>query len=62
VVKVFVTDKGTELLGRLDDEAQVFLKQALGELGAKRLKQLRDLLNEARSGFRPYPVPQANGK
>jgi hypothetical protein len=34
---------------------EVFLKQALGGLGPKRLKMLRDLLNDARVGFGPFP-------
>ena len=40
----------------------VFLKQALGSLGPKRLKQLRDLLGEARAGFGPFPVPDGKGR
>jgi len=57
VVKLFITEKGLELLARLDDSVVVFLKQALGGLGAKRLRMLRDLLGEARAGFGPFPVP-----
>jgi DNA-binding MarR family transcriptional regulator len=57
VVKLFITAKGLEMLARLDDAADVFLKQALGSLGPKRLKMLRDLLGEARAGFRPFPIP-----
>lgn len=57
VVKLFITEKGLEMLARLDDDVEVFLKQALGGLGPKRLKMLRDLLNEARAGFGPFPVP-----
>ncbi len=56
VVKLFITEKGLELLTRLDDAVVVFLKQALGSLGPKRLKMLRDLLGEARAGFGPFPV------
>jgi hypothetical protein len=33
----------------------VFLKQALGGLGQKRLKLLRDLLDEVRASGRPFP-------
>ncbi len=57
VVKLFITAKGLEMLARLDDAVVVFLKQALGGLGPKRLKLLRDLLGEARAGFGPFPVP-----
>ena len=55
VVQLFVTDKGLELLSRLDEPVQVFLKQALGGLGPKRLKLLRGLLDQARAGARPFP-------
>jgi DNA-binding MarR family transcriptional regulator len=57
VVKLFITEKGLEMLGRLDEAVVVFLKQALGALGPKRLRMLRDLLGEARAGFGPFPVP-----
>jgi DNA-binding MarR family transcriptional regulator len=59
VVKLFITEKGLEMLSRLDDAVHVFLRQALGGLGPKRLKMLRDLLGEARAGFGPFPVPTA---
>ena len=58
VVKLFITGKGLELLSRLDEPVQVFLKQALGGLGAKRLKLLGELLDEARSTARPFPLPE----
>jgi hypothetical protein len=45
------------MLARLDEAVIVFLKQTLGSLGPKRLGQLRDLLGEARTGFRPFPAP-----
>jgi DNA-binding MarR family transcriptional regulator len=57
VVKLFITEKGLEMLARLDAAVVVFLKQVLGGLGPKRLKLLRDLLGEARAGFGPFPVP-----
>ena len=57
VVKLFITEKGLEMLARLDDAVVVFLKQVLGGLGPKRLRMLRDLLGEARLGFRPLPEP-----
>jgi DNA-binding MarR family transcriptional regulator len=56
VVKLFVTERGLAMLARLDDAVQVFLKQALGGLGSRRLKMLRDLLGEARAGLGPFPV------
>jgi DNA-binding MarR family transcriptional regulator len=58
VVKLFISGKGLELLDRLDEPVQVFLKQALGGLGPKRLKQLRDLLDEARASGRPFPATE----
>ncbi len=54
VVKLFITAEGLEMLGRLDEAVEVFLKEALGRLGPKKLKQLRDLLGEARAGFRSF--------
>jgi len=57
VVKLFITEQGREMLSRLDPAVEKFLKQALGGLGPKRLKLLRDLLGEARAGFREFPVP-----
>jgi len=54
VVKLFITAEGLEMLGRLDEAVEVFLKEALGGLGPKKLKQLRDLLGEARAGFRSF--------
>lgn len=57
VVKLFISEKGLEMLGRLDQAVQVFLKQALGGLGPKRLKLLRDLLHDARAEFGPFPEP-----
>ena len=54
VVKLFITAEGLEMLGRLDEAVVVFLKEALGGLGPKKLKQLRDLLGEARASFRSF--------
>jgi DNA-binding MarR family transcriptional regulator len=54
VVKLFITAEGLEMLGRLDEAVEVFLKEALGGLGPKKLKQLRDLLGEARASFRSF--------
>ena len=56
VVKLYITEKGLEMLARLDDAVGVFLKQALGSLGPKRLRMLRDLLGQARAGFGPFPT------
>jgi DNA-binding MarR family transcriptional regulator len=58
VVKLFITQKGLEMLTRLDPAVEKFLKQALGGMGPKRLKLLRDLLGEARAGFGEFPGPE----
>ena len=59
VVKLFIARKGLDMLGRLDGEVEVFLKQALGGLGPVRLRQLRDLLGEARASFGAFPLERA---
>lgn len=59
VVKLFLTPKGRAMLGRLDGAADDFLRGALGKLGPTKLKQLRELLNEARAGFGPFPPGEA---
>lgn len=58
VVKLMITEPGLAMLGRLDDAVAVFLKQALGGLGPKKLRQLRDLLGEARAGFGAFPAAE----
>ncbi len=58
VVRLFISTKGLTMLARLDDAVEVFLQQALGGLGASRLKRLRDLLGEARARFGPFPAPE----
>ena len=55
VVKLFIAEKGLEMLARLDQAVEVFLERTLGGLGPKRLRMLRDLLGEARAAFRPFP-------
>lgn len=58
VVKMMITDRGLELLSRLDEPVQAFLKQALGGLGPKRLKLLRELLDQTRASAGPFPLPE----
>jgi DNA-binding MarR family transcriptional regulator len=58
VVKLFITADGLAMLARLDEAVVVFLKQALGGMGPKKLRQLRDLLGEARAGFGPFPASE----
>jgi hypothetical protein len=48
------------MLDRLDGSVEAFVKQILGGLGAKRLKELRDLLAEARGAFQPFPAAEAS--
>ena len=55
VVKLFVTQRGIDMLERLDDAVNLFVKQMLGGLGPKRLKELRELLAAARASVRPFP-------
>jgi DNA-binding MarR family transcriptional regulator len=55
VVRLFITDEGLEMVERLDDAADEFLKQALAGLGEKALGTLTALLEELRSGIRPFP-------
>lgn len=59
IVKLFITQRGIDMLERLDDQVQVFVKQILSGLGPKRLKELRDLLSAARSSMRPFPPAEA---
>ena len=58
VVRLFITQAGLDLLDRLDDCVDVFLRQALAGLSAKQLATLRDLLGAARAGRQPFPVPE----
>jgi DNA-binding MarR family transcriptional regulator len=46
VVEVGITDKGQELLGGLDVHVERFPKAVLGHLGARKLQQLRGLLEQ----------------
>ena len=55
VVKLFITQRGIDMLDRLDDSVEEFVKQILGGLGQKRLKELRDLLDATRASMRPFP-------
>ena len=61
VVKLFITQRGIDMLERLDDAENLFVKQMLGALGSKRLKELRDLLGAARASVRPFP-PEHSSK
>ncbi|MEW5917761.1 MAG: MarR family transcriptional regulator, partial [Gemmatimonadota bacterium] len=53
VVKLFITQRGLDLLQRLDAPVDAMFKQTLGGVGAKRLKELRDLLAAVRATMRP---------
>ena len=59
VVKLFITEKGLELLARLDNAVLAFLKQSLSGLPPTRLKLLGELLSEVRGGMKPFPAPRA---
>jgi DNA-binding MarR family transcriptional regulator len=56
IVKLFITQRGLDLLERLDEQVDVFVKQSLSGLGPKRLKELRDLLAAARGAMQPFPI------
>jgi DNA-binding MarR family transcriptional regulator len=58
VVRLFITPAGLDLLARLDDCVDLFLKQALAGLKPKQLATLRDLLGAARAGRKPFPIPE----
>ncbi len=58
VVRLFITQAGLEMLGRLDEPVQVFVAQAVGGIGRQRLQQLRELLQVVRERMRPFP-PEA---
>lgn len=58
VVRLFITQAGLKMLGRLDGPVQVFVAQALGGIGRQRLQQLRELLESVRERMRPFP-PEA---
>ncbi len=60
VVKLFITQRGIDMLARLDEPQDVFVKQALGALGPRRLKELRDLLTASRAGFQPFPPAESS--
>jgi len=56
VVKLFITKRGLDLLEGLDKQVDVFVKQMLSGLGPKRLRELRDLLAQARAAMLPFPI------
>jgi DNA-binding MarR family transcriptional regulator len=55
VVKVFITKEGLHDLKRLDKAVDEMPHKILGPLGAKKLRQLRDLLSRARTGMGAFP-------
>ena len=55
VVEVAITDKGRELLRTLDPHVSRMPKAMLGHLGAARLKQLGQLLEQVISGLGTFP-------
>lgn len=56
VVRLFITDAGLEMAARLDEAVDVFLKQAMAGLNARDLNTLTTLLEEVRSGMKPFPA------
>lgn len=55
VVEVGITDKGRDLLRTLDPHVDRMPKAVLGHLGARKLSQLGQLLEEAISGLGTFP-------
>jgi len=55
VVEIGITDKGQETLRGLDDHVRQFPKAMVGHLGARRLEQLRALLEELMTDLGTYP-------
>jgi DNA-binding MarR family transcriptional regulator len=55
VVKVFITKEGLQNLRQLDKSVDEMPHKVLGPLGARKLRQLRDLLSEARVGMGSFP-------
>ena len=55
VVEVAITDQGRELLRTLDPHVNRMPKAMLGHLGAARLKQLGQLLEQVISGLGTFP-------
>jgi DNA-binding MarR family transcriptional regulator len=60
VVKLFITQRGLDMLKRLDSSVEVFVKQVLGGLGPKRLRELRDLLAESRAAMAAFPPTESS--
>jgi DNA-binding MarR family transcriptional regulator len=56
VVKLFITQRGLDMLARLDPKVDTMFQQILGGLGAKRLKELSDLLTAVRGSVGRYPA------
>jgi len=58
VVRLFITHNGLDLLARLDEAVDVFLKQTMRGLRPKELATLRDLLGAARAGRGAFPIDE----
>lgn len=55
VVKVFITKEGLHQLKRLDKAVDEMPRKVLGPLGARRLRELRDLLSQLRADIGTFP-------
>lgn len=55
VVEVMITEKGLKLLRSLDQHVDRFPRHMLGHLGAKKVEQLRGLLEQALTNLGTFP-------
>ena len=55
VVEVGITEKGQQVLRTLDEHVDRFPKAILGHLGARKLAQLRELLEDVMKGPGTFP-------
>lgn len=56
IVKLFITQRGLDLLARLDSKVDTMFQDILGGLGSKRLRELSVLLTDVRAAVGRYPA------
>lgn len=60
-VRLFITQDGLDMVERLDDTVDEFLRHTLAGLGEKDLRKLTALLEDLRAGMLPFPPGQEDG-